>query len=210
MMLFRRAEFIMLGGRPHSTVSIPMQNSSETPPFSLEAFERLPDESGWRTELVRGRVVREPAAGFEHGRITAIVGSILTRFVGERNLGVVVGAETGFVLAEDPPIVRAPDAAFVATARLPVGTTSIKGFARLAPDLAVEIVSPSNSAADIRDKVRDYLDAGVRLVWVLEPRDRAVAVHRSGQERVVLRSDDALDGDDVLPGLRVPVTELFA
>jgi Uma2 family endonuclease len=155
-------------------------------------------------------VVREPAAGFEHGRIAAQVGALLSTFVKDRGLGVVVGAETGFVLAEDPPIVRAPDAAFVAAGRLPVGTTSIKGFARLAPDLAVEIVSPSNTRADIRDKVRDYLAAGVRLVWVLEPRDVRVTVSRRGSPATVLRGGDELGGEAVLPGFRVAVADLFA
>jgi len=183
---------------------------SDPPRRSLEAFERLPDETGWRAELVRGRVVREPAAGFEHGRIAAVVASVLTRFVDERGLGVVVGAETGFALSEDPPIVRAPDAAFIAAARLPVGTTSVQGFARVAPDLAVEIASPTNSAADIRGKVRDYLDAGVRLVWVLQPRDGTVAVHRPGRRRAVRRAPDRLHGAEILPGFRVPVADLFS
>jgi Uma2 family endonuclease len=177
--------------------------------LTLQAFERLPDESAWRTELVRGRVVREPAAGFEHGRLAATVAVLLSRFVEERRLGVVVGAETGFVLADAPPVVRAPDAAFVAAARLPVGTTAIKGFARLAPDLAVEIVSPSNTAAEIRDKVRDYLAAGVRLVWVLRPRDGTITVSRPGTRARVRRAGHVLDGQDVLPGFGVAVAEVF-
>jgi Uma2 family endonuclease len=177
--------------------------------LSLEGFEGLPDD-GWRTELVRGKVVREPPAGFEHGHLAARIGALLSRFVDEHQLGVVVGAETGFVLADAPPLVRAPDAAFVVAARLPPVTTRIKGFARLAPDLAVEVVSPSNTAAEIRQKVRDYLDAGTRVVWVLDPSDETVRVFRPGADPEVRRGRHDLDGDDVLPGLRISVAAVFA
>lgn len=178
--------------------------------LTLEEFERLPDDpSGGRAELVQGRVVREPPAGFEHGWLAGKAFGLIARFVEGRGLGVVVAAETGFVLSEHPPIVRAPDAAFVAAQRLPVGTTRIKGFARLAPDLAVEVLSPSNTAAEITAKVRDYLAAGTRLVWVLDEDDMSVRVFRTGRGPRVLRAGDELDGEEVLPGFRVAVSELF-
>jgi Uma2 family endonuclease len=177
---------------------------------SLEMFERLPDDpSGCRTELVRGRVVREPPAGFEHGFLGAEIGALLHRFVREQHLGIVVTAETGFVLSDDPPTVRAPDAAFVAAQRLPVGTTGIKGFARLAPDLAVEVLSPSNSARQVRAKVRDYLAAGTRLVWVLDPDVPAVRIYRAGGSVALRRVGGVVDGEDVLPGFRAAVADLF-
>lgn len=175
--------------------------------LSLEEFERLPEEEG-KGELVRGRVVREPPAGMEHGRIAARLAALLQRFVREKKLGEIFGAETGFVLDEDPPTVRAPDVAFVARGRLPEGDLPT-GFGRLAPDLTVEIVSPSNTAAEIRAKVLDYLDAGTRAVWVVDPATRTVEVCRSREEIRILREADDLEGGDVLPGFRIEVSELF-
>lgn len=173
--------------------------------LTIEQFARLPDDAT-RKELVRGRVVREPTAGFEHGGIAMNVGHRLREFVVREDLGMVVAAETGFVLFEDPPTVRAPDAAFVAKERLPEDRT---GFARLAPDLAVEVVSPSNTMAQVHDKVCDFLDAGTRTVWIIEPRRRTVTVYRSRDDIRLLTEEDELDGGDVLPGFRVPVAELF-
>jgi Uma2 family endonuclease len=178
--------------------------------MTLEDFERLPDDpTGARTDLVRGRVVREPPAGFEHGYIGSAILALMHRFVSEHQLGVVVTAETGFVLEEERPTVRGPDAAFVAAHRLPVETTRIKGFARLAPDLAVEVISPSNTRAEIAAKVRDYLAAGTRLVWVLDPDAVSVRVHRADGTVALRRAGDELDGEDVLPGFRVSIAELF-
>lgn len=176
--------------------------------LTLEEFERLPDDA-WRTELVRGRVVREPPAGFEHGRRGIDVAYAITRFVREHDLGVVLAAETGFVLADEPPTVRAPDVAFVAAERIPAegGAT---GYARLAPDLAVEVVSPSSRMSRLYAKVFDYLDAGTRLVWLVDPSNRTVTVFHGDGETRLLRVADELEGADVLPGFRLPLAEIFA
>ncbi|MGH7572915.1 MAG: Uma2 family endonuclease [Gemmatimonadota bacterium] len=181
-------------------------DASEGTLLTIEEFERLPDD-GWRCELVRGRVVREPPAGFEHGRLAMRIGLVLGRFVEEHRLGEVLASETGFVLFEELPTVRAPDAAFVAEGRVP--SPAPPGFGRLAPDLAVEVVSPSNTVAEIHSKVMDYLDAGSRLVWVVDPRTRSVTVYRSRKEIRLLNEDDELDGEDVLPGFRVGLKEIF-
>src|SRR5688572_21586988 len=164
--------------------------------LSIEAFEHLPDD-GWRRELVRGQVVREPPAGYQHGRIAIRMGAILHTFVLEHGLGDVVGAETGFILSDEPPTVRAPDVAFVAGGRL---VSDPVGFAPLAPDLAVEIVSPSNTLSEIQDKVIDYLFAGTQLVWVVDPRRRTVTTYRSREEIRLLTEDEDLDANAVLPG----------
>jgi Uma2 family endonuclease len=173
--------------------------------LSIEAFELLPDD-GWRRELVRGHVVREPPAGYRHGRIAIRMGAILHAFVQERGLGEVVGAETGFILRVEPPTVRAPDVAFVASGRL--GSDPV-GFAPLAPDLAVEIVSPSNTATEIHAKVIDYLDAGTRLVWVVDPLTRTITSYRSREAIRLVTEDEELDGDPVLPSFRLRVAELL-
>lgn len=176
--------------------------------LTLAEFERLPDDEG-RAELVRGHLVREPPAGMEHGRLGNHLAYLVTDFVRGRGLGEVFGAGTGFVLNEEPPTVRAPDMAFVARDRLPPSGES-EGFGHLAPDLAVEVVSPSNTVAGILDKVSDYLDAGTRLVWVVEPRRRIVTEYRSRSEIRLLRGEEILSGHDVLPGFSLPVSEIFA
>lgn len=173
--------------------------------LSIEEFERLPDD-GWRRELVRGRVVKEPPAGFRHGGIAGTIVGILHAFVSGKGLGRVVTAETGFVLFDEPPTVRAPDIAFVARGRL---TFDPDGFAPIAPDLAVEIVSPSNTMPEIHSQVVDYLDAGTQLVWVVEPRSRSVTVYRSLKEVRLLTGDDEIDAGTVLPGLRLKVSRIF-
>lgn len=173
--------------------------------LTIEEFERLPDD-GWRLELVRGQVVREPPTGFEHGDVAFRMGSILLRFVDEHALGKVVGTEAGFILFDEPPTVRAPDIAFVREERLGFDP---KRFAPMAPDLAVEILSPSNTVSEIQDKVLDYLDAGARLVWVTEPGSRTVTVYQSRNAIQLLTADDEIDGGNVLPGFRCKVSELF-
>lgn len=179
-----------------------------TPLISLEEFARLP-AADCRLELVRGMVLREPPAGYEHGRLGIRIGSLLECFVRERGLGEVVGTDVGFILFEDPPTVRAPDIAFVAAGRTPAGESHI-GFAPFAPDLAVEIVSPSNSAVEIRARVFDYLDAGTRLVWVVEPGSRTITSYSSPEELRVLHMGEVLDGAEVLPRFRASVSEIFA
>lgn len=180
---------------------------SEERLLTVEEFERLPYDEG-RSELVRGRVVREPPAGFSHGALASRINVLLAGFVRERNLGIVVAAETGFVLSEEPSTVRAPDAAFVSHDRLPPEGPPA-GFARFAPDLAVEVLSPSNTATDIQEKALDYLDAGTRAVWVVDPAARTVTVWRSRSEIRVLREDEELVGADALPGFRTRVGALF-
>jgi Uma2 family endonuclease len=172
---------------------------------TIEEFERLPDD-GWRLELVRGHVVREPPSGFDHSEISMGIGSALRLFVREHGLGRVVGAECGFVLFDEPPTVRAPDAAFVREDRLDFDRTR---FAPLAPDLAVEVLSPSNTMSEIHDKVLDYLDAGSSLVWVVDPYSRTITVYRSREEIRLIGADGEIEGGDVLPGFRCKVSELF-
>jgi Uma2 family endonuclease len=174
--------------------------------LTIDEFERMP-EDGWRSELVRGRVVREPPAGFEHGWLASSIDFVLRRHAQAHRLGLVCGAETGFVLATYPPLVRAPDVAFVARSRIP--REPVKGFFRGAPDLAVEVVSPSNTAADVQAKVLDYLQSGTRLVWVVYPETRTVAVHRSRSEARIVSEAGELEGYDVLPDLRIEVSKLF-
>jgi len=160
-----------------------------------------------RDELVRGEVVREPLPGFGHGSVAVQIAWLLKTWVLDRDLGRVVD-HCGFVLARDPDTVRGPDVAFVRWERVAEGRTGGPFFDG-APDLAVEVLSPSNGAAEIASKVGDYLGAGARSVWIVDPERREVTVHRPGRGPRLLREGDLLDGGTVLPGFAVDVALLF-
>ena len=160
-------------------------------------------------ELVKGELYEMTPAGASHGDIAMEVGSLLRVYVRANQLGRVFAAETGFILHRDPDTVRAPDASFVAGDRLPPGELPT-GFLELAPDLAVEVVSPSNAAREVQDKVGDWLRAGTRIVWVIYPAARSVTVYRSMEDVQVLSSEDALEGGQVIPGFTCEVRELFS
>lgn len=176
--------------------------------YTLEEYERLPDQDGWRDELVRGRIAREPQPGAEHGWLSARLFREIDRCAQESGSGMAL-IETGFLLSVEPPTVRGPDVAFLGIERLP-GEGIPKGFWRMAPDLAVEVVSPSNSAAEIQEKVVEYLAAGSRLVWVVDPKTRTVTAYRSPRDIRILSGDDVLEAEDLLPGLRLALADLFA
>lgn len=181
------------------------RTTTDEPILTERQFAELPAEGEHLHELVAGRPVREPRPGFRHGRLISRLGRILDDFVEARGLGAVV-VEAGFRLSAEPLTIRGPDIAFVRAARLPRDPV---GFFHGPPDLAVEIVSPSNRAADIQAKVLEYLEAGTRLVWVVYPETRTVVVHESTGSARVIDEDDVLTGDDVIPGLEILVARLF-
>jgi len=177
-------------------------------PITAEELLRMPDD-GFRYELVRGELRRMAPAGHVHGRVAINVTMSLGEHVSENNLGAVYAAETGFKLAANPDVVRAPDVAFVRRERVEeVGDT--EGYWPGAPDLAVEVISPSDSYADVEEKVFDWLNAGTRMVIAINPRTRTVTVYRSLTDIIVLTENDVLDGGDVVPGWRMPVKDVFA
>ena len=174
---------------------------------TLEEYERMPEDGAWRDELVRGRVVREPRPGVPHSLVLdGLVRALAVRVPPHRGR---LLFEAGFLLSVEPPTVRGPDLAIVLAERLPL-QRSRKGFWTIPPDLAIEVVSPSNAAGEMREKVMEYLDAGTRMVWVVDPRTRTIAVYRSRYDIRLLTVEDALDGADVLPELSIPVAEIFA
>ncbi len=159
-------------------------------------------------ELVRGALVMMSPAGFEHGRVTMRVSLLLGRFVAERDLGEATAAETGFLIARDPDTVRAPDVAFVRKERL--RDAPIRGYFEGAPDLAVEVLSPEDRPDRTLAKIRTWLDAGTVEVWVIDPEDRTVAIHRSSDSStVVLGDSESLRSKELLPGFVMPVAEVF-
>jgi Uma2 family endonuclease len=151
-----------------------------------------------RVELVRGVLVVKEPPGYRHGDVAAQILKSLIIYVDDRNLGRVLAAETGFKLARNPDTVRAPDVAFISRDRLPDPDT--RGFAELAPDLAVEVLSPDDRPGETLSKVGDWLEAGARLVWIIDPRRRLARIYRQDGSEMHLTAEDALDGEDVLPG----------
>ncbi len=181
--------------------------TTQTRPITADDLLRMPDD-GFRYELVEGNLREMAPAGHQRGRIAINVSTPLAQHVKANNLGVVYAAETGFKLASNPDTVRAPDVAFVRRERVEsVGDS--EGFWPGAPDLAVEVVSPGDRYTDVEEKVFDWLDAGTRLVIVVNPRKRLVTVYRSLTDVVVLTEADVLDGGDVVPGFAMPVKDIF-
>lgn len=184
-----------------------MADLAKPVPVTAEDLPYLSPEEG-RCELVAGEVVREPPPGEGHGWTAGKVLILMGRFVLDHGLGRAYAAETGFVLARNPDTVRAPDAAFVSSERL-MSTPKRGPYFEGAPDLAVEVVSPGNTTLEVGEKVRDYLAAGASAVWVIDPRDETVTVHRPGQAPRKLSRRDTLDGAPTLPGFRLPVARIF-
>jgi Uma2 family endonuclease len=164
----------------------------------------LPNRS---TELVRGRlVVREPPSTY-HGRIQSTLNILVGSFVLEHRLGAVFGQDTGFKIASDPDTVRAPDLAFVHRDR--VAQIGRRGYAALAPDLAAEILSPDDRPGEVLRKVGEWLEAGVSLVWVIDPERRTAAVYRPDGSVTGVAAAGDLEGESVLPGFRCSLAKLF-
>jgi Uma2 family endonuclease len=160
---------------------------------------------GRKYELVDGEIRVSPA-GFRHGQVILRLTVRIDAFVRERGLGYVCESSTGFRLPGGN--VRSPDVSFVGTGRFE-NERPPDDFANLAPDLAVEVLSPGDSPRHVLDKVGEYLQAGVRLVWVIDPQRERGAVYRSLTHVRELRSEDAFDGEDVLPGFSVTLADLL-
>ena len=164
----------------------------------------IPDK---RTELVRGvLMVREPA-GWLHGRVASELSRQIGNHVAQHRSGAVFAAETGFTLARRPDTVRAPDVAFVRSERLPDRVP--RGFAELAPDLVAEVLSPDDRPGEVLAKVADWLTAGTRLVWVIDPERRLARVYRRDGSETIVPSDGTLDGEDVLPGFACSLASIL-
>jgi len=174
--------------------------------YTIEEFMQLPDD-GYTYDLVDGRLQRMSPTGGEHGRIASLLNTYLASYVWEHDLGDTFAAETAFVLNPTTRNVRGADVAFVATARLAAVDTGAVPFP---PDLAIEVISPSDRLTSVRRKVASYQQAGVPLIWVVNPRRQTVDVyHPNDAQPTTLGLDDALDGEDVVPGFTLPVLTVF-
>jgi Uma2 family endonuclease len=172
---------------------------------TAEELERFPRDDR-RYELVEGRVVRMTPVGYTHGRIVARLLSTLERHTRRTRVGAAV-TEVGFRLRSNPDTVRAPDIAFIRRERIP--PIDPKGFWHGPPDVAAEVLSPDDTVPEVRSKTAEYLDAGVRMVVIVDPDARTVTVHRRGMATVTLHAGERLDLDEAVPGFRCDVTDLF-
>lgn len=175
--------------------------------MTAEDLWHLPD-AGQRRELVAGELRTMSPGGAERGRIEIRLASSPHQQVLAHDLGEVFGAETGFLLTRDPDTLRAPDAVFVSRERADA-VGDVTGYWPGAPDLAVEVISPNDAYSEIAEKVDTWLAHGARIVIVVDPRRRTIAVHRSPTAVRHLTIDDTLDGEDVVPGWKVSVRDVF-
>lgn len=182
----------------------------ETRHTTAEELLRLPDDD-FRYELVRGEPRKMTPAGNKPGYLALRIASRLERHVEENGLGRTYAAETGFKLASNPDTVRAPDAAFVSQTRLEEAG-EVEGYWPGAPDLAVEVISPSDAHTEVVEKALAWLEADCRMVLVVDPGQQTVTVYRALDNIRILKGEagETLDGADVVPGFRLPVAELFA
>ena len=153
-------------------------------------------------------MIKIAPAGYEHGKIIGRLTGRLDAHAEANNLGDVCGAETGFTITQNPDTVRAPDIAFVSRERTPQLPLK-KSYWVGVPDLAVEVLSPSDTVYEVDAKVEEWLSAGVRAVWVVNPKRRTITVYRSPNDVRTLTEMDELDGEDIVPGFSCRVGEIF-
>jgi Uma2 family endonuclease len=182
--------------------------STEVQLMTADELLALP-RGEFRYELVNGELKKMSPAGQRHGRIIVRLTAPLAKYVLDHRLGEVYAAETGFKLGSKPDTVLAADIAFVRRVRLEeLGET--ESYWPGAPDLAVEVNSPSDTVREIEKKVMKWLEFDTRLIWVVSPKLHTVTIYRSLTDIVVLTENDILDGAEVIPGFQIPVSEIFA
>jgi Uma2 family endonuclease len=174
--------------------------------FTAEDLLNMPETE--RYELWKGELRPMPPPNCRHGQIIGRICTPLGLYVEANQLGYVLAGDPGFLLARNPDIVLGPDVAFVRPGRLPGGTPP-EGYPECAPDLAVEVVSTSDTARDVEGKAQDWLDYGCSMVVFVNARARTVKVCRPGQPPRVLQGDDIFDAEDAVPGFRLPLRDIF-
>ncbi len=181
-------------------------SATATKLITAEEFSRMPDPlDGSKQELVRGEIVTVPPTKQPHGFIQIQIGWLLKNVVTPQRLGW-VGSESGCVTERDPDTVRGPDIYFFSRSRFPERPS---GWPDGAPDLAVELLSPSNRRSEMRAKVTEYLTAGAKIVWVFDPESKTVMVYSGNLRGVELGENETIDGGTVLPDFSCKVSEFF-
>lgn len=169
----------------------------------------LPDDGQHEYELVRGKLVPMPPPNWRSSAVATSVVIEMGSFVKQHRLGMCLGADGGFILEHDPDTVRIPDCSFIRAERVEREAPE-RGIWPSAPDLAVEVLSPSNRFTEMAEKVENYLRSGVRLVWVIDPEARVAFVYAPGRPVTRVGEDGTLSGEDVLPGFTLSLAEVWA
>ena len=190
-------------------MSVRERASSHERHVTAEEVWNMPEVPGMQLEINDGVLMQVPGRSFGHHLVVVAILRLLDAFVLEHDLGYVMPDGFGYVLSREPDVLRIPDVSFMATERVP-GDARLEGYWHGAPDLAIEVVSPGDDANELHDKVRQYLEAGARMVWVFWPKRSSVSVHTEAGLSRELIHDAILDGGDVLPGFSVLVAEIFA
>ena len=180
--------------------------TTETKLMTADELIKLPRGMGKRYELIRGVLIEKMPTGDPHGDSVTRASNLIFTYSEENDYGVVRTGEPGYRLERGPDTVRAPDVAWIAPGRIPAGT---QGYPELAPDLAVEVKSPSNSNPEMAAKAQMWLCYGSKIALVLDPGSTTAAIYRPNTEPVILGEDDTLDLGDLLPGFSTPVWRLF-
>jgi Uma2 family endonuclease len=184
-----------------------MSTISQKKLLTAEEFFLLPDPGdGSQQELVRGEIITMPLPGGMHGVTCSRVGRKIGAFVDAGPGGTVTCNDTGFITERAPDSVRGPDIAYWSKERLKEVPL---GYIAISPDMLVEVLSPSNTSKQIRAKLREYFERGVRLVWVIAPEDRTLTIYRVPDEGRVLHESATVTGEDVLPGFECRVSDLL-
>ena len=179
--------------------------------FTAEDLLHLPEApDGRRYELVEGKLYEMPPPGPRHGYITSNVAFLIETYVRRHRIGRVMAGDTGFLLGRDPDTVRGPDVAYISYERFPEDRELPDRYEDILPELAVEVVSPSDTRRYVREKAEAWLAAGVAVVWVLDPRIGEVTVYRAGRGTSVFHGEETLDGAPALPGFSCRVADFFA
>lgn len=181
--------------------------SAQEKPMTADQLLRIPND-GMRRELVAGELHEMTPAGGEHGHIAMELSLAIGFHVKKNALGSLFSAETGFILRRDPDTVRAPDIAFMSKDRAVLAVRE-RGYIQGAPDMAIEVISPSDAYTEVEAKAEDWLRAGCRMVVLVNPRNKSLKVYRSQSDVSVFGPTDVFDGGDVLPGFRLAVEQLF-
>ena len=180
--------------------------STTTHLITAEELIKLPS-GRFRYELIKGELLTMSPADEEHGAVSVNLGAVLWQHVKANKLGVVYASETGFKLESNPDTVLAPDVAFIRRER--VGTVS-KKYREGAPDLAVEVISPNESRQKIERKIGQWLRLGARVVWIVNPQTATVSIHHDNGDVKLLSGLDVLTGEDVVPGFKIALPEIFS
>jgi Uma2 family endonuclease len=175
--------------------------------ITADELLRMSDD-GTRRELVRGVMRHYPYNSALHGTVALNIGAALATYVHAHDLGIVYGGGTGFIVATNPDTVRAPDAAFVRRERAEVIGDEENYFPG-APDLAIEVISYNDLYIDVMEKITDFLDAGTRMILVIDPHSCTVAMYRSTISGKIMKEADTIDGEDVVPGWTCAVRDVF-